>query len=297
MHPTRPLIVAMLFLLPLPLPAQVLGADQDAWAKALNAQLGHEVQRCSLVANASHREGPVKVQLDIDERGKLRKLSVVDDLSKVDIGKCVAAFRVGEPLPSAKFTGGKTMRLEFDFHPWSGRTKRSWRQVRAQLKESKVEAALSKCVRDAGKERPKELTFAMDISLAGAVRLTVDESPVGACFKAAVEPLTFSSSENHFRVEYLWTSSSKPRKATGFVVEPQECEVEQYPCSWAETLPERVNLGNDYVRQLGARINCADPKPAVAWLQKQPHVRWVKADGCHVSLLVDGARPMAYLGQ
>lgn len=294
MRGSRLLIVGLLLLAPAPAVAQLLGADQDARVKAISSQLSREVERCSLAANGNNRTGPAKLQLELDERGNLRRLTVLDDWRKADIGKCIGAFKLAEPLPSARFSGGKTIRLEFAFHAWAGRSKRSWTEVRKHLKDSKVEAALSKCIVDAGKGRPKEVDFSMDISPAGQVTVAVDESPIGACFAAATGALTFGQSENHYRVEYRWTTSSKPRVARGFVTEPDECEVDDYACSWAETTAARVNLGNEYVRQLGERIDCSNPAPALAWLEKQPHVRWVRAAGCDVSLLVDGSRPMTY---
>lgn len=297
----RLLIATLLFLLPAPVMGQLMTADQDARVKAIIGQLGPEVERCSLAVNASHREGPAKVQLDFDSRGKLRKLAVLGDLRRKDVGKCIAKFKPTEPLPTAKFRGGKTMRLEFSFHPWAGLSKRSWSSVKKKLKDDGADKALSTCVADAGKERPKTIEFAMKISRDGKVEALPNESALDPCFAAAVESLQFPPSENHYRVEYKWTPKSKPkskpRKTRGLVVKPRKCEVERYPCSWEEADPARVRLGNDYVKQLGTRIDCTNPEPAVKWLEKQKHIRWVHADGCNVSLLVDGSRPMSFFSE
>lgn len=286
-------IAALLCCFPCVASAQVLSAAQDAWVKAFAQQLGREVERCSLDANVGDRPGPATVELQIDERARLKKLTVLDALRKTDVGKCIAAFRPAQPLPAARFAGGKTIRLEVPFHPWASKSKRTWAQVRKVLHESKAEPALWKCVQAVGKDRPRDVTFTMDITLAGSVALASEADP---CFASVVQALQFGPSENHFRVEYAWRTTSKPRVARGFTFAPQDCEVEAYPCSWAEADPGRVNLGNEYLKKLGERINCADPSSAVAWLEKQPHVRWVRVDGCHVSMLVDGARPMSYFG-
>lgn len=287
-------VIALLLLSPVPATAQLLSGAQDARVKAIIAQLAAEAERCSLAANAKDVAGPIKVQLDLDSTGKLRKLAVVDALRKADVGKCIGAFRPTEPIPTATFEGGKVIRLEVGFHPWAARPKRSWTDVRAVLRQSGAEAALAKCTQVA--ERPAEVELAAQIALDGRVELRTRKSPLAACFSEALHGVEFGPSQNLFRFEYTWAKSSKPTRAAGFVVAPDECVVEQYPCTWAETDPAQVHLGNDYVKQLSERIDCTNPAPAIAWLEQQPKVRWVRANGCHVSLLVEGSRPVSYLG-
>ena len=294
MHRSRLWLATVLFLVPAQVSGQILSGDQDARVKGIIGELSREVERCSLTHNAANREGPVKLHLELDSRGRMRVLTVMSKLTRTDFGRCVAKYKVSKEVPSATFQGGKSIRLEFQFHPWAGRQKRTWKQVRQILRDTKVENALYECIKSAGKDRPKEVSFAMAISMKGEVAVDPDETSLGQCFAAAVAPATFEPSQNHYRVEYKWGRSWKPTKATGFVTEPKDCEVAEYPCTWAEADPTRVNLANKYFEELGKKIDCSKPEPAIAWLEKQKHVRWVEADGCAVNMLVEGSRPMSF---